>query len=79
MSLCNRSAQQQQKQQQKHQLNKCKICQNWNLRAEYLCNHKQLSFELTIMLRSLPQCGACDLVWEEQLLLFPWARLKKRI
>ena len=37
MSLCNRSAQQQQKQQQKHQLNKCKICQNWNLRAEYFC------------------------------------------
>ena len=30
------------------------------------------------MLRSLPQCGACDLVWEEQLLLFPWAKLKTK-
>ena len=37
---------------------------------------KNWHLQPTIVLRSLPQCGECDLVWEERLLLMTWAWLK---
>ena len=37
---------------------------------------KKLALQRTIALRSLPQYGECDVVWEERLLSTTWAWLK---
>ena len=61
-------SQYQQRQSKKSRI-ECKICQNWHMRSEFFFGkHKQLwletCFELTTVLRSLPQYDAYDLVWE---------------
>ena len=40
---------------------------------------KQQYLQPTIVLRSLPQCGEYDLVWEERLLLMIWACLNIKV